>query len=53
MTAREAIKRIGCMFKVKDCHSVCLFCEYFDMCYEEIKAEEVKEENEHEKCSEK
>lgn len=32
---------------VKDCKHVCLFCEYYDMCKEEAKA------NEHEICKEK
>ena len=31
----------------KDCKHVCLFCEYYDMCKEEAKA------NEHEICKEK
>ena len=33
--------------QVKDCKHVCLFCEYYDMCKEEAKA------NEHEICKEK
>ena len=44
-----ALKEItaGDMLKVKDCKHVCLFCEYYDMCKEEAKA------NEHEICKEK
>ena len=43
----EIIERIRHMLKVKDCKHVCLFCEYYDMCKEEAKA------NEHEICKEK
>jgi hypothetical protein len=45
--AGEIIERIRHMLKVKDCKHVCLFCEYYDMCKEEAKA------NEHEICKEK
>lgn len=43
----EIIERIRHMLKVKDCKHVCLFCEYYDICKEEAKA------NEHEICKEK
>lgn len=45
--SREIIERIRHMLKVKDCKHVCLFCEYYDICKEEAKA------NEHEICKEK
>jgi hypothetical protein len=45
--AGEIIERIRHMLKVKGCKHVCLFCEYYDMCKEEAKA------NEHEICKEK
>lgn len=45
--AGEIIERIRHMLKVKDCKHACLFCEYYDMCKEEAKA------NEHEICKEK
>lgn len=44
MRAGKIIERIRHMLKVKDCKHVCLFCEYYDMCKEEAKA------NEHEIC---
>lgn len=30
--ARDKVNRFTWMFKVKDCHSICLFCEYYDIC---------------------
>lgn len=45
MRAGKIIERIRHMLKVKDCKHVCLFCEYYDMCKEEAKA------NEHEICN--
>lgn len=47
MKMREVAERFRHMLKVKDCKHVCLFCEYYDMCKEEAKA------NEHEICKEK
>ncbi len=47
MRVGEIIERIRHMLKVKDCKHVCLFCEYYDICKEEAKA------NEHEICKEK
>lgn len=47
MRAGEIIERIRHVLKVKDCKHACLFCEYYDMCKEEAKA------NEHEICETK
>ena len=32
----QVIERILHMLRVKDCRHVCLFCEYYDMCKQEI-----------------
>ena len=45
--SREQFAITKSTVKVKDCKHVCLFCEYYDMCKEEAKA------NEHEICKEK
>lgn len=34
----QVIERILHMLRVKDCRHVCLFCEYYDMCKQEIRA---------------
>ena len=47
MRAREIIERIRDMLKAKDCTHVCLFCEYYEICKDEAKA------NEHEICETK
>ena len=47
MRAGEIIEKIRHMLKVKDCKHVRLFCESYDMCKEEAKA------NEHEICETK
>lgn len=40
----QVIERILHMLRVKDCRHVCLFCEYYDMCKQEIGSrKEVKE----------
>ena len=32
----QVIERILHMLRVKDCRHVCLFCEYYDMCKQEM-----------------
>lgn len=32
MTIREMIERIRWMVKVKDCRSICITCEYYELC---------------------
>lgn len=32
MSAREVMRRLRWMIKVKDCRHICLFCEYFEIC---------------------
>lgn len=51
---KRLIDRIRHMLRVKDCRHVCLFCEFFDRCKEEYKAEKTRggENDEHEKCNE-
>lgn len=36
MRIGEIITRILWMFKVNDCRHICLFCEYYEMCREEL-----------------
>ncbi len=36
---RKIIEKIIHMIKTKDCKHICLFCEYWDICSEEVKAE--------------
>ena len=43
---REAIERIGHMFKVKDCRHLCLTCEYYEICKREVNADEHEIRNE-------
>ena len=47
----QVIERILHMLRVKDCRHVCLFCEYYDMCKQEIGSR--KEVKENEICNEK
>lgn len=47
MTIREAIERIRWMGKVKDCRSICLTCEYYELC-RITGAGEGEKEDEHE-----
>ncbi len=49
----QVIERILHMLRVKDCRHVCLFCEYYDMCKQEIGSRKEVKENEHEICNEK
>lgn len=53
MRARQIFERICHMFKVKNCKSVCLFCEYFEYCKIEYEAAKERKTNEHEICNEK
>lgn len=32
---KQIIEKILHMFRVKDCRSICLFCEYYDICSRE------------------
>lgn len=50
---RYKLQRFTWMFKVKDCRHVCLLCEYYDMCKQEIGSRKEVKENEHEICNEK
>ena len=43
MRFKQIIERIRHMLKVKDCKSVCIFCEYYDMCKSEFEGKEVNE----------
>lgn len=36
---RKIIEKIIHMIKTKDCKHICLFCEYYEMCSREVKAE--------------
>lgn len=36
MRLRGIIDRIRWMIRVKDCRSVCLFCEFYEQCREEL-----------------
>ena len=49
----QVIERILHMLRVKDCRHVCLFCEYYDVCKQEIGSRKEVKENEHEICNEK
>ena len=49
----QVIERILHMLRVKDCRHACLFCEYYDMCKQEIGSRKEVKENEHEICNEK
>ena len=35
----QVIERILHMLRVKDCRHVCLFCEYYDMCKDNIRGD--------------
>lgn len=52
MTIREMAERIRWMRKVKDCRSICLTCEYYDLC-RLTGAGEGEKEDEHEVCKKK
>lgn len=52
MTIREMAERIRWMGKVKDCRSICLTCEYYDLC-RLTGAGEGEKEHEHEVCKKK
>lgn len=44
---KRIIERIAHMFRMKDCRSICLFCEYYDICkYDDPKNEAKQEEPE-------
>lgn len=43
----QVIERILHMLRVEDCRHVCLFCEYYDMCKQEIGSRKEVKENEH------
>lgn len=51
---KRLIDRIRHMLRVKNCGHICLFCEFFDRCKEEYKAEAAGggENGEHEICNE-
>lgn len=40
MRFREAVTRLRWMLKVKDCRSICLFCEFYEQCRAELIEEE-------------
>lgn len=40
MRSREMVTRLKWMFKVKDCRSICLFCEFYEQCRAELAEEE-------------
>lgn len=50
MTIREMAERIRWMVKVKDCRSICLTCEYYELCRLTGAGEK---EDEHEVCKKK
>lgn len=45
---RSRFERLTWMFKVRDCHHICLFCEYYDICRAEGSGKRRKRKNEHE-----
>lgn len=54
MTIREMAERIRWMVKVKDCRSICITCEYYELCrLTGAGAGEGEKEDEHEVCKKK
>ena len=42
MRLREVVTRLKWMLKVKDCRSICLFCEFYEQRRAELAEEESK-----------